>query len=91
MNKSEMDATLKKLRPREMQAALQFLDRMETYSDLPAAEADEWRRRILGWWQFHLLGSERSAFQVRSLSWMSCERIAHRGRPISCCMHIPGA
>ena len=47
MNPAKIDALLDLLTPDELRNALRYIDVFERWN-MPAEEADEWRRRIVG-------------------------------------------
>ena len=52
MDAAKMDALLAEIKPNEVEDALRFVEICERDGGTPAEEADEWRRRFLGWQAF---------------------------------------
>lgn len=54
-----IDSTLAILTPEEAPCCLRFVDLLERSKDMSPIEADEWRRRIAAWLDFHRLADSR--------------------------------
>ena len=61
MDTAKTNATLAMLTPDEIDDALRFVEICERGGGTPVEEADEWRRRILGWQAFLGLEGGRPA------------------------------
>ena len=59
MDPTKIDALLDLLTPGELSRALHYIDVFERWN-MPAEEADEWRRRIVGRREFVVLDLEES-------------------------------
>ena len=51
----KIDEILRWMTPSEVPEALRLLEQFETHGQMPADEANEWRRRIEGWARFHTM------------------------------------